>query len=79
MAGYAKFETFPVWNLPLDHPVNLAYEGHAGAFHQHFQLEHHVLVHSAPEFAGEGGVVPAQDLHVGRLWPPRPVRLAQRV
>lgn len=26
MAGYAKFETFPVWNLPLKHPVNLAYE-----------------------------------------------------
>jgi len=26
MAGYAKFETFPVWNLPLDHPVNVAYE-----------------------------------------------------
>jgi uncharacterized protein (UPF0371 family) len=25
-AGYAKFETFPVWNLPLGHPVNLAYE-----------------------------------------------------
>ena len=25
-AGYAKFETFPVWNLPLQHPVNLAYE-----------------------------------------------------
>jgi len=25
-AGYAKFETFPVWNLPLDHPVNVAYE-----------------------------------------------------
>ena len=25
-SGYAKFETFPVWNLPLDHPVNLAYE-----------------------------------------------------
>lgn len=25
-AGYAKFETFPVWNLPLDHPVNIAYE-----------------------------------------------------
>ncbi len=24
--GYAKFETFPVWNLPLSHPVNLAYE-----------------------------------------------------
>ena len=25
-AGYAKFETFPVWNLPLNHPINLAYE-----------------------------------------------------
>ncbi len=25
-AGYAKFETFPIWNLSLDHPVNLAYE-----------------------------------------------------
>ena len=25
-AGYAKFETFPIWNLPLTHPVNMAYE-----------------------------------------------------
>ena len=25
-AGYAKFETFPIWNLPLNHPINLAYE-----------------------------------------------------
>ncbi|MBQ9699009.1 MAG: DUF1846 domain-containing protein, partial [Lachnospiraceae bacterium] len=25
-AGYAKFETFPIWNMPLKHPVNLAYE-----------------------------------------------------
>ncbi len=25
-AGYAKFETFPIWNLPLKHPVNMAYE-----------------------------------------------------
>jgi uncharacterized protein (UPF0371 family) len=25
-AGYAKFETFPIWNLPIKHPVNLAYE-----------------------------------------------------
>ena len=25
-AGYAKFETFPIWNLPLNHPVNLAFE-----------------------------------------------------
>jgi uncharacterized protein (UPF0371 family) len=26
LAGYAKFETFPVWNMPLEHPVNVAYE-----------------------------------------------------
>lgn len=26
ISGYAKFETFPIWNLPLNHPVNLAYE-----------------------------------------------------
>jgi uncharacterized protein (UPF0371 family) len=25
-AGFAKFETFPIWNLPIDHPVNIAYE-----------------------------------------------------
>ena len=25
-AGYAKFETFPIWNLPLNHPVNIADE-----------------------------------------------------
>lgn len=25
-AGYAKFETFPIWDLPVDHPVNIAYE-----------------------------------------------------
>lgn len=25
-AGYAKWETFPIWNLPIDHPVNIAYE-----------------------------------------------------
>ena len=26
LSGYAKFETFPIWNLPLKHPVNIAYE-----------------------------------------------------
>ncbi len=30
-AGYAKFETFPIWNLPLKHPVNLAYEAATAA------------------------------------------------
>ena len=30
--GYAKFETFPIWNLPLNHPVNLAYEAATADF-----------------------------------------------
>ncbi|MCL1976288.1 MAG: DUF1846 domain-containing protein, partial [Firmicutes bacterium] len=33
LAGYAKFETFPIWNLPLKHPVNLAYEAATADLH----------------------------------------------
>ncbi len=45
-AGYAKFETFPIWNLPLKHPVNVAYEAATadiGDFNQvdPFHLEAH--------------------------------------
>lgn len=45
-AGYAKFETFPVWNLPLEHPVNLAYEAatvdlNDGNVIDHFHLKAH--------------------------------------
>lgn len=32
-AGYAKYETFPVWDLPLDHPVNVAYEAATADLH----------------------------------------------
>ena len=32
-AGYAKFETFPIWNLPLRHPVNVAYEAATADLH----------------------------------------------
>lgn len=43
-AGYAKFETFPIWNLPLKHPVNLAYEAATADLNDlnmidHFHLE----------------------------------------
>ena len=43
-AGYAKFETFPIWNLPLNHPVNLAYEAATADLNDinmidHFHLE----------------------------------------
>ncbi len=33
LAGYAKFETFPIWNLPLNHPVNIAYEAATADLH----------------------------------------------
>ena len=43
-AGYAKFETFPIWNIPLKHPVNLAYEAATADLNDvnmidHFHLE----------------------------------------
>lgn len=43
-AGYAKFETFPIWNLPLNHPVNVAYEAATADLRDvnmidHFHLE----------------------------------------
>lgn len=43
-AGYAKYETFPVWNLPLNHPVNVAYEAATADLNDvnmidHFHLE----------------------------------------
>jgi uncharacterized protein (UPF0371 family) len=44
--GYAKFETFPIWNLPLNHPVNIAYEAATADLKDinlidHFHLEAH--------------------------------------
>ena len=38
-AGYAKFETFPIWNLPLKHPVNLAYEAATADLHDVNKLD----------------------------------------
>lgn len=45
-SGYAKFETFPIWNLPLNHPVNIAYEAATADLKDinlidHFHLEAH--------------------------------------
>ena len=42
-AGYAKFETFPVWNLPLNHPVNLAYEAATADLNDVNMLDHYHL------------------------------------
>jgi uncharacterized protein (UPF0371 family) len=38
-AGYAKFETFPIWNLPLRHPVNAAYEAATADLHDVNQID----------------------------------------
>jgi uncharacterized protein (UPF0371 family) len=39
-AGYAKFETFPIWNLPLKHPVNLAYESATTDLNDVIMIDH---------------------------------------
>ncbi len=38
-AGYAKFETFPIWNLPLKHPVNVAYEAATADIQDYNQID----------------------------------------
>ncbi len=38
-AGYAKFETFPIWNLPLKHPVNIAYEAATADIQDYNQID----------------------------------------
>jgi uncharacterized protein (UPF0371 family) len=42
-AGYAKFETFPIWNLPLSHKVNVAYEAATVDLKDLVQIDHHHL------------------------------------
>ncbi len=38
-AGYAKFETFPIWNIPLKHPVNIAYEAATADIQDYNQID----------------------------------------
>lgn len=40
-SGYAKFETFPIWNLPLRHPVNLAYEAATADIGDYNEMDHY--------------------------------------
>ena len=42
-AGYAKFETFPIWNIPLKHPVNLAYEAATADLNDVNMIDHYHL------------------------------------
>ena len=46
-SGYAKFETFPIWNLPLKHPVNAAYEAATAELKDMNQIDHfHLEAHN---------------------------------
>lgn len=42
-SGYAKFESFPIWNLPVDHPVNIAYEAATADIGDYNQVDHFYL------------------------------------
>ncbi len=42
-SGYAKFETFPIWNLAIDHPVNIAYEAATADIGDVIQIDHYQL------------------------------------
>jgi len=44
-AGFAKFETFPIYNLPLDHPINIAYEAATADLQDKVQIDKHHLKH----------------------------------
>ena len=58
-SGYAKFETFPIWNLPLQHPVNLAYEAATADLSDVNMIDHFHL-----EAYGEKAVNYNRDLEV---------------
>ena len=58
-SGYAKFETFPVWNLPLNHPVNIAYEAATADLADVNMLDHFHL-----EAYGETAVNYNRDIEV---------------
>ena len=59
VAGYAKFETFPIWNLPLKHPVNLAYEAATADLDDVNMIDHYHL-----EAYGETTVNYNRDLEI---------------
>ena len=42
-SGYAKFESFPIWNLPIDHPVNIAYEAATADIGDYNQIDHYYV------------------------------------
>ncbi len=58
-AGYSKFETFPIWNLPLKHPVNIAYEAATTDLNDKNMIDHFHL-----EYYGESTVNYNRDIEI---------------
>jgi len=58
-SGYAKFETFPIWNLPLKHPVNVAYEAATADIRDYNQIDPFHL-----EYYGETAVNYNRDVEI---------------
>ncbi len=58
-AGYSKFETFPIWNLPLKHPVNIAYEAATTDLNDKNLIDHFHL-----EYYGESTVNYNRDIEI---------------
>lgn len=58
-AGYSKFETFPIWNLPLKHPVNIAYEAATTDLNDKNMIDHFHL-----DYYGESTVNYNRDIEI---------------
>ena len=71
-AGYAKFETFPIWNIPLKHPVNLAYEAATADLNDVNMIDPFHLEVSALGLAGQ----PAKEMTLAELIEHRATHLA---
>lgn len=76
-AGYAKFETFPIWNLPLKHPLNIAYEAATADLNDvnmidPFHLEHYGTL--AVNYNRDVEVFPVLDALFKKIWGDSPYK-----
>ena len=76
-AGYAKFETFPVWNLPLRHPVNLAYEAATADLDDVNMIDpYHLEAYgeTAVNYNRDVEIFPVLDAMLTRIWGANPYK-----
>lgn len=76
-AGFAKFETFPIWNLPLKHPVNLAYEAATADLHDVTMLDpFHLEAYGerTVNYNRDVEIFPVLDAMFRRIWDSSPYK-----